>query len=270
MSIDLDAIKKKLNNLQNSSNRNSNIWKPDPGKTQVRIVPFAHNTSNPFIELYFHYNIGKRSTLSPLSFGRPDPIVEYAEKLKSTGDKEDWLMGRKIEPKMRTYVPVIIRGREKEGVKFWGFGKQIYQQLLEEIADPDVGDITDLKNGRDVVITVKTPEEVGKQYAETTVRIKSVQTPATDDKDVIAKIKDQPQIEDLWEEPSYDDLKAQLRTWLGANETDDDDDSSSDSSNIEETFNTLFEDDEDEKKETVSESSDSSSLDDDEFDDLFK
>jgi hypothetical protein len=53
-------------------------------------------------------------------------------------------MGRKIEPKMRTYVPVIIRGKEAEGVKFWGFGKTIYAELLSIISDPDYGDITDL------------------------------------------------------------------------------------------------------------------------------
>ncbi len=46
--------------------------------------------------------------LSPITFGNADPIVEFAEKLKKTGDKDEWLMGRKIEPKMRTYVPVIF------------------------------------------------------------------------------------------------------------------------------------------------------------------
>ena len=35
-----------------------------------------------------------------------------------------------MEPKMRTYVPVLVRGKESEGVKFWGFGKLVYQELL--------------------------------------------------------------------------------------------------------------------------------------------
>jgi hypothetical protein len=223
MGINLDAIRGRLNTLKNANNRTSNIWKPEPGEHQIRIVPYVHNTENPFLELYFHYNLGKKSTLSPISFGRPDPIVEFAEKLKQTGDKEDWIAGRKLEPKMRTYVPVLVRGQEKEGVKFWGFGKQVYESILGFIADPDYGDITDLKEGRDVVVTVKSAEEAGRNYAETTIRIKPKQTPATDNPDIVAKIKEQPKITELYPEPTYDDLKIQLQTWMGSNESEESD-----------------------------------------------
>ena len=37
---------------------------------------------------------------------------------------------------MRTFAPVIVRGEESEGVKWWGFGKTVYQELLAIIADP--------------------------------------------------------------------------------------------------------------------------------------
>ncbi len=215
MSINLDVIKNRLNSLKNANNRTSHIWKPDPGQHQIRIVPYAHNRENPFIELYFHYNLGKRSVLSPVSFGRPDPIVEFSEKLKQTGDKNDWIMGRKLDPKMRTYVPVIVRGSENEGVKFWGFGKQIYEELLGLVADPDYGDISDPKSGRDIVVTVKSPEETGREYAETTIRIKPNATSVTDSQDVLEKLKDQPKITELYPEPSYDELMTHLNTYLG-------------------------------------------------------
>ena len=29
--------------------------------------------------------------MSPMSFGRPDPVQEFADKLKSTGDKDEWI-----------------------------------------------------------------------------------------------------------------------------------------------------------------------------------
>lgn len=215
MAINLDAIRNRLNGLKNSSNRTSNIWKPEPGEHQIRIVPYTHNRENPFIELHFHYNLGKKSMLSPSSFGRPDPVLEFAKKLQQAGDKESWVAGKKMEPKMRTYVPVIIRGQENEGVKFWGFGKQIYQELLSFIADPDYGDITDLHEGRDIVVTVKSAEEAGKSYAETTIRIKPKQTPATENDAVIDKINNQPDITELYPEPSYEELKSQLLTWMG-------------------------------------------------------
>ena len=57
---------------------------------------------------------------------------------------------------MRTFKPVIVRGEESEGVKFWGFGKTAYQELLSIIIDPDYGDITDPKNGRDITLEFKT------------------------------------------------------------------------------------------------------------------
>ena len=98
MALDLTAIKNKLNALNNQDNKKSNTWKPVEGKQRVRIVPYVHRKENPFLELYFHYDIPKRSMLSPITNGNPDPIVEFAAKLKKTGDKDDWMMGRKIEP----------------------------------------------------------------------------------------------------------------------------------------------------------------------------
>ena len=123
--MDINAIKRRLNQLQTTNQRTTNLWKPQPGKTQVRIVPYKHNKETPFVELFFHYDLGKKSYLSPVSFGRPDPIEEFADKLKSSGNRDDWKLGRKLEAKMRTFAPVVVRGEEKEGVKFWGFGKTV-------------------------------------------------------------------------------------------------------------------------------------------------
>ena len=53
MALDLDAIRRKLNNLQNQTGKQNNLWKPEPGKNQVRIVPYQHNKENPFLEMYF-------------------------------------------------------------------------------------------------------------------------------------------------------------------------------------------------------------------------
>ena len=88
--MDIDAIRKRLDQLQTTNQRSNNLWKPSPGKQIVRIVPFKYNKSTPFIELYFHYDLGGRTYLSPISFGRPDPIEEFADKLKSSGNRDDW------------------------------------------------------------------------------------------------------------------------------------------------------------------------------------
>ena len=104
MAIDLNAIRSKLNNLQSQTGKQNNLWKPEPGKQTIRIVPYQFNKDNPFQELYFHYNLGKKTYLSPITVGKADPVVEFCDQLKATGNKEDWQMARKMEPKMRTLL----------------------------------------------------------------------------------------------------------------------------------------------------------------------
>ena len=225
--MDLNAIKKRLNQLQTTNNRTSSLWKPQPGKTQIRIVPYAHNKDNPFIELFFHYNLNNRSYLSPVSFGRPDPIEEFAQKLKGSGSKEDYQLSRKLEAKMRTFAPIIVRGEEKQGVKFWGFGKTVYQELLSIIADPDYGDITDPVNGRDVVVEFISAEETGASYPTTKIRVKPNQTPISDEPEVLETVKTQQDIKEIYQELSYDDLTEVLNEWLNPSDSDSDEEEAS-------------------------------------------
>lgn len=218
MALNIAQLKSRLNSLssQNTSKKSDLIWKPKPGKQIVRIVPYKFNPENPFIELKFHYNINGKTYLSPDSFGRPDPIVEFANRLKKTGSKEDWLMGRKMEPKMRTFAPVIVRGEESEGVKFWGFGKQVYQEIGALILDGEFGDITDVSNGRDITVEFKTAEESGKSFPLTTIRPRGSSTPAVDPSkvDLVQSLKNQTNLLDLFPELSYDDLKDVMDKWL--------------------------------------------------------
>ena len=215
MAINIDAIRGRLNKLQNTQKKSDSLWKPTPGKTQVRIVPYKFDKDNPFIELYFHYNINNKTYLSPQSFGRPDPIVEFADKLKRMGDKDDWKAAKAMEPKLRTFVPVVVRGEEGEGVRFWGFGKTVYQEILGYIADPDYGDITDPTSGRDLTIEYKSAEEAGTTYPTTTIRVKPKATPVSEDAEKVTKwIESQTEITDLYSELSYDELKSVLEGWL--------------------------------------------------------
>jgi hypothetical protein len=214
MAINIDAIKNKLQALQTKTSKQENLWKPAPGVHQIRIVPYIHNRENPFLELYFHYNFSGKTILSPISFGKPDPIVEFAEKLKSTGNKDDWKMGRSLEPKMRCYVPILIRGKESEGIKFWGFGKNVYQEILGFITDADYGDITDPMNGRDIAVEFKSKEQTGKDFPETAIRVKPNVTVMTDNKEVLEMIKNQPKITELFKEYTYDEIEVILQNWL--------------------------------------------------------
>ena len=235
MALDINAIRGRLNKLQNTQKKSDALWKPTPGKHQVRIVPYKFNKDNPFIELYFHYNVNNKTYLSPISFGRPDPIVEFADKLKRMGDKEDWKAAKAMEPKLRTFVPVIVRGQENEGVKFWGFGKTVYQEILGYIADPDYGDITDPNAGRDLTVDYISAEDAGTSYPTTTLRVKPNQTPLAEGGDLQKFLDNQTEITELYSELSYAELKNVLEGWLNPSASSDDDGTTS---VVEETLST--------------------------------
>jgi hypothetical protein len=222
--MDINSIRNRLNQLQTTNNRTSNLWKPQPGKQVIRVLPYKHNKDNPFIELFFHFGLNNKTYLSPITYGRPDPIEEFVQKLKTSGNREEYQMARKLESKMRTFAPVIVRGEEAQGVRFWGFGKTVYQELLSVIADPDYGDITDPVSGRDVAVEFKTAEETGKSFPSTSIRVKPNQTPIIEDKAKLeAMLDNQKNIAELYQELSYEELTGVLNEWLNPSEEGSDD-----------------------------------------------
>ena len=146
--MDISVIKSRLSALQNprggqKKDLSQTIWRPSVGKHSVRIVPSVFNKQNPFKEVYMHYGINNRSMMALTNFGEKDPIVEFAQQLRKTSDKENWSLAKKLELKMRVFAPVIVRGEEDKGVRLWEFGKQVYMDLLSIAEDEDVGDYTD-------------------------------------------------------------------------------------------------------------------------------
>lgn len=221
--LNIELIKARLNQLQSANKRSSTTWKPKPGKTIIRILPSKFNPETPFIEMYFHYGLlNNRSYLSPISFGRPDPIEEFADKLKTAGSKTEWELGKKLEAKMRTFAPVIVRDEEDQNVRFWGFGKQVYEELLSSMADPDYGNIIDPHNGRDITVEFKTAKELDAMYPKTTVRVKPIQSAISDDRALLDKwLDEQPEITELYPELSYDELAEVLEKYLNPTEEPD-------------------------------------------------
>ena len=225
MAIDFDAIRKKLNALSGNNTKRRVMWRPPEGETvNVRIIGFTDNDGNPFKERWFYYNIGNNpGLLTPHQFGKPDPIQELIQNLKSEGTKESYEMAKKLYPKMRTYAAVIVRGEESEGVRLWAFGKTVYQSLLNIMLDPDYGDITDIHEGHDIKVTCT--KQPGKMFAMTDVMPRPKAT-ALGTKDQITQwTGDIPEIDDIYTLKSYEQLENIINAWLnGDNEETNDDD----------------------------------------------
>jgi hypothetical protein len=217
MSLNIAALKAKLGQFNRQGERTEALWKPTEGKTVVRILPWKENRENCFVELHFHY-LGNKTYLSPISYGNRDPISEFADALladESIPVKDRYQQAKPFRPKLRTFVPVIVRGEEEKGVRFMSFGKTVYTELLSIISDPDYGDITDIKNGRDIVVEYIPQEKSDTNFAKTMVRPKPNQTPLHADADTVKKfLTEQPDIRAIFKEPSYEELKVALERFL--------------------------------------------------------
>mgnify|MGYP001291888018 CR=1 FL=1 len=215
-SLDLTALRAKLNELSNKTKVSDILWKPQEGTNVIRIVPLKAHPENPFIEAHFHY-LGGKTYLSPLTYGEADPIEEFCQSLRGEGglSKEDWAQTKKFAPKLRTFVPVVVRGKESEGVRFWGFGKTTYQELLSYIADPEYGDIVDPTLGRDIKVNFTPAEKSPTTFPQTGIMISPKQTALSADKELIKKLLEvQPDIFDVYKRLSYEELKAVLDKFL--------------------------------------------------------
>lgn len=219
--MDILEIKNRLNALQQAKSskgggEKKNVgFKPAVGKQVVRVVPNKYNKKNPFTEVLIHYGIGNKTMISPQNWGEKDPIVEFAKELRKTGDKENWRLAKKLEPKMRVFVPVVVRGQESEGVKLWNFGKETYMDFLNLADNEDIGDFTDVAEGRDITLTTVGPDVTGTAYNKTTIMPRTKQTPLSEDKTLIKKLLDeQPNPLETFKKYSYDEMKQALQDWL--------------------------------------------------------
>jgi len=207
--MNLDLISSKLEKLQAPQGQKSDqkfdrsqyFWKAPMGKSQIRFVPFKENKENPFSEVFFHYGIGNRTMISPINYGEKDPIVEFSKELRKTSEPENWRLAKKLEPKMRVFAPVVVRGEENKGVRFWEFGKQVYQELLSYAADEDYGDFTDVVSGLDMTVEV---------------------VPLSDDNNQVEKwLAEQPELLKYYKKFTYDEMKTALQDWLNPEDAEE-------------------------------------------------
>jgi len=228
--MDLNVIKQRLESLNkqktNNSGRNNTknlFWKPTVGKQVIRVVPSKYNKANPFSEMMFYYGIGsKRVMSSPANWGDKDPIMEFAKQLRGTNDRENWRLAKKLDAKVRVFAPIIVRGQEDEGVKLWQFGQQVYQEFLNMAADDEIGDFTDIVEGRDIKLTTVGPEVTGTPYNKTTVNASMKTLPLADTEETVKSLlENQADPMKVFKPLSYDEMKGALQEWLSPEDNEE-------------------------------------------------
>jgi len=219
--MDLSFVKQKLADNANKGAKREKIdytkifWKPKAGKYQIRIIPNKFRKEWPLREVQMHYGFSKGPILALTNWSESDPIVDFAQKLRKSADKDDWTLANKISPKTRYFAPVIVRGEESAGVRLWEVGKLVNDQLMGIAADEDYGDFTDITDGRDFTVEAVDDVVAGRKSIKCTLRPKVKSTPISEDAELVNKALDeQPDILGINRKYSYDQLKDILQKWL--------------------------------------------------------
>jgi hypothetical protein len=219
MALDLEAIRKKLDQLSGVKKTSSvQMWKADVGDYRVRVLPWKNSVEGlPFLERSFYYLGDQPGFLAPCQFNKPDPINDMCRELFSTKNLNDRAMAKTLMPRMRAYAAIIVRGDEEKGPMVWSFNKKVEQELLGFILDSDYGDITDLDAGFDIKVKIAVSAKTfnGRKYNEISVTPAPKSSPLSTDPELVKKWLDTvPNIDDMWQMKSYDEVKQALKNFL--------------------------------------------------------
>lgn len=221
MALDMAKMRAKMDKLQNKGNggggNRSQFWRPEDGDQTIRILPTADG--DPFKTFFFHYNLGKNAGfLSPKrNFGEDDPLNDFVSSLFQEGTPESTDLAKKLMAKQRFFSPVLVRGEEDKGPRIWGYGKQVYEQLLNLVLNPEYGDITDVNSGTDLHLNYGKPP--GASFPKTQL------TPARKESSLCAEMGEQqcsemldniPDFDGLFERKSPQDVQRMLDEYLAS------------------------------------------------------
>ena len=229
--MDLNKIKSRLDNLNQASKPKQTekkdytlvYWKPKAeGKYQIRFVPSKINKDNPFQEVFMHYGVGKYPIVALTNWGEDDPIVDFTKKLRKSSESENWRLAKQLDPKMRVFAPVIVRGEEDKGVRLFEFSKTIYMELLSIADDEDYGDFTDVAEGFDFVVNASKVQD--RPGFALSLRPKPKQTQLSSDASQIQTwLDNQPILLEERYKYTYDKLKEELQNFISGGEEKEDD-----------------------------------------------
>lgn len=226
MSVNLDALRERLKRLNGEYKSNSSVswFKTALGEQRVRFLPWKDAKDGlPFLELSF-YNIGGKSILAPIQFGKPDPINDLIQKLWKGRQDDDIAIAKKLRAKRQSYGALIDRANEDKGPQVWSLKLDIEQALTAYFFDEDVGDILDVETGFDIkLVTTKDPSGKmwqGKPVLKTTVEAsrRGASKLSNDPEKVKQWLEAVPKMTDYFKLMSTEEIESTVQNWLDSDE----------------------------------------------------
>jgi hypothetical protein len=168
MTLDFAKLREKLQASKDGNKGGTKgFLKLKKGDNVLRVVP--SEDGDPFKKFFLHYNVGDALPfLCPQrNWQKPCPVCAFASQLWKEGTEESMAMAKKLFARDRYYSPAIIRKEEDKGVRWWSYGKEVYEYLIGLCLNPEYSDITDPETGIDLVIKYETPK--GALYPKTKI-----------------------------------------------------------------------------------------------------
>ena len=185
----------------------------------LRILP-APDGDIPIKELKFYYNTGitekagdreiRISVLSPSSYDESDPIEMFTSMLADPSNEEYASLDTDIKnkllyslrPSTKYFLPVVVRGQESQGVKYWGLTEKLLGSLLDNI-EKEGSLIYDPVKGRDVKVWI---ENMG-TYRQTKFELGQMSPVSTSESATAELINNQPSLVDQFSKKNFNELK---------------------------------------------------------------
>lgn len=190
--------------------------KESSGQRRIRILPTTDGTSV-FKEAWFHeLQVGGfyQKIYDPAgNDNEASPLNDVYNALKATKRKDDDELAKDYKAKLFYVVKVIDRDNEQDGPKYWRF-KHNYKKdgILDKIIPimRTKGDITDMDNGRDLIIDLtKSKSPKGKEYTSVSTIMYDDPTPLSQDAELAKKwVNDESTWRDVYSRKPLEYLEA--------------------------------------------------------------
>jgi hypothetical protein len=155
-----------------------------PENFEFRIVPPL--VGKAFQKLDIHWGVGSsKMIVCPSQFGRPCSVCSHLSTLDPESDTV-----KKQKAKTRFFLPIVIRGQEELGVKWWGMSRASLNDIHGLTKNKYYGDLADPYSANDLQMSY--PEEAQRPNV-TPVPIKTPlmsNQDGTPDNDKILKLRE--------------------------------------------------------------------------------
>jgi hypothetical protein len=223
MNHDLDAIRKKIDQLSGKRTYQSNVklWKPKEGDNKIRIIPWPTTTDGTlFHERKIYYTADKR-IVSPEAWGLADPIAEFIGKLYDdarSGNEESREIAKLLRPAVTTCIAVVDRDAEDEGVQLWALAKPaIVMDLYKMYIDQDIQNFMDPKTGTDIKVEYLPTKKMYNNKPVFELKVTAARKSSVlhaDDAVAQKWLSSTPDIDSYFKKESYESIKERFEQWL--------------------------------------------------------